>query len=90
MRLAQSILEAEQRRVVKEQKLHGRAGPKALKQLKELEDERLADLAFLGRVHSGRLDDLRRINLDEKQKNYLRELLAEVWDALLILHGRST
>jgi hypothetical protein len=47
MRLVESILEADFRRVAKEKRLLGRSGPKVAKQLAELEDEKLADLQFL-------------------------------------------
>ena len=91
MRLAESIIEADQRRVVKEEKLRARNTKRSSKRLAEIEDERLADISLLYRLSAGRVDDLRRnINLDEQQKEYLRESLAESWGALIILHGRST
>lgn len=91
MRLAESIIEADQRRVVKEEKLRARNTKRSSKRLAEIEDERLADISLLYRLSAGRVDDLRRnINLDEQQKEYLRESLAKIWGALIILHGRST
>jgi hypothetical protein len=87
LRLAESIIEADQRRVVKEEKLRARNTKRSSKRLAEIEDERLADISLLYRLSAGRVDDLRRnINLDEQQKEYLRESLAEIWGALIILH----
>ena len=86
MRLVESILEAEYRRAAKKKKLRGRSGPKVAKQLAELEKEHLADLSFFARLYAGRVNDLRHIDPDEQQKKYLRESIAEAWDALLLVN----
>ena len=86
MRLVESILDSEYRRVAKEQKLLGRTGLKVAKQLAELEDEHLADLSLLARLYSGRIDDLRHLGLTEEQKKYLLESISEAWEALLLVN----
>jgi hypothetical protein len=89
MRLVESILESEYRRVAQEQKLLGRGGPKVAKQLAELEEEHLADLSFLARPYSGRLADLRHSDLDEGQKKRLLESVSEAWQALLLCNEKA-
>jgi hypothetical protein len=88
MRLVESILEAEYRRAAKEKKLLGRSGLKVVKQLAEIEEEHLADLSFLARLYSGRIDDLRRVGLAEEQKKYLLDSVSEAWDALLLVNQK--
>jgi hypothetical protein len=88
MRLVESILEAEYRRAAKEKKLLGRSGLKVVKQLAEIEEEHLADLSFLARLYSGRIDDLRRLGLAEEQKKYLLDSVSEAWDALLLVNQK--
>jgi hypothetical protein len=89
MRLVESILEADFRRVAKEKKLLERSGLKVTKQLAELEDEKLADLHFLARLYSGRLADLRHSDLDEGQKKRLLESVSEAWQALLLCNEKA-
>jgi hypothetical protein len=89
MRLVESILESEYRRVAQEKKLLERSGLKVAKQLAELEKEHLADLSFLARLYSGRLADLRHSDLDEGQKKRLLESASEAWQALLLVNQKA-
>jgi hypothetical protein len=89
MRLVESILEADFRRAAKEKKLLGRSGLKVTKQLAELEEEHLADLSFLARLYSGRINDLRHIDPDVQQKKYLQESISEAWQALLLCNEKA-
>jgi hypothetical protein len=59
-----------------------------VKQLAEIEEEHLADLSFLARLYSGRIDDLRRLGLAEEQKKYLLDSVSEAWDALLLVNQK--
>jgi hypothetical protein len=88
MRLVESILEAEYRRVAREKTLRGRSGPKVTKKLAELEDERLADLHFLARLYSGRLADLRHSE-DAGQTEHLQQSVSEAWQALLLVNQKA-
>jgi hypothetical protein len=87
-RLAKAILEDDQRRIEQEVRLRKRDTERARQQLAELEDNRLADIALIERVRSGRIDELR--NSDSAfERETLREGIKEFWDALVLLEARQ-